>query len=251
MALVQLSGNLEDINGSIGNLAYAHVRAGIVSKKKSYPGSVNPFTPSARQVGMRDEFRIIADKWKTLLQTQRDGWDALAKTIIKQNPFNKDYHPSGFTLYIELNHNMQLIGRSIYDDAPVKPTVIGLAAFKLVTSLTPGQQLKIDFGGQTSNAQTVHLVYASPGCSPGVRYCRNQYRLVSLIPPATSNYYYIDTGYFNYFTTPGGWSKIFIKLISIEKNTGFTGISTFNYNFYPGTYNQIGFSHIGLNFIIG
>lgn len=250
MALAKLSAILDDLIGALGQITFSHVKNGLASKEKSQPGSKNPYTPSQSQINRRNEFRIPALRWKTLTPEQIKAWCDLADSIKRNNVFGQSYESAGFNLYVELNHNLQIIGLPIYDDAPVKPIITPLTRYDVICTNVIGNKYNIGFTGQTTNTNTYHEIYATPGQNIGRNYVRNLYRYLTAIPPLTTDVYNFTNEYLNEYGEQQGTKKIFIKLVPVEKNTGFTGVDMYKYGITPALYNELDYSQLDYNFVL-
>ena len=222
MALIQLSSNLENIKGSIGNITYSKGRSGVIEKTKSHPGSVHPFTPSSSQLALRDSIRTLSPIWKNLSDARRAGWNALAAQVLKHNEFGQPYYSSGFNFFIECNHNLFLVGQSYIYDAPSIPSFKSLASFATVLASGGLPACILSFPSQTTDPNVIHLIYATTGLSAGKNYIHNQYRLISSVPALTSNSFDSTTAYFSHFPYPSSNQKIALKLKPIHSLTGFS-----------------------------
>lgn len=235
MALIQLSSNIDNIKGSIGHITYSKGRSGIIEKNKSHPGSVHPFTPSQKQLDLRQSIRTLSPMWKGLQESQRIAWNALAKTIKKYNEFGEQYFSSGFNLFIECNHNLQLISCALIMDAPIYTPPRSLISFSLfvVHPSAPVWEFSLLFPNQTTDANTVHLVYATGSLSPGKSYIKNQYRYITTIQPGFADQYDISLKYNAQFPTKTSGDKVFIKLKAIQFPNGFPAPDIFSNSILP------------------
>ena len=233
MALIKLSSNLDDIKGSIGQLNYSKVRSGNVSKTKSQPGSVNPFTPSASQIQKRNFFRASLAAWRTLTIEQVTAWNDLAKTIKTQNVFGESYFKSGYNTFMEFNQNLQIIGSSVITDAPVNPSVLQLSAINLSIAAGYPDTFTINFTGQTTDINTYYLIFATAGLSAGRTYSKNKFRLVGIIPPSTADSYEFYTGYSAIFPEPAQGSKVQIYIKPISGVSGIAGTIVKDFDIMP------------------
>jgi hypothetical protein len=225
MALIKLSSNLEGISGSISQLTYSKLRNGYISKNKSFPGSVHPFTPSSLQRQYRTFFKNSILRWKTLTTQQVEDWNNLAKSITLKNIFNEDYKASGNTLFLQLMQNRQIIGENLYSNAPTKPTINGLSSFDLTATLSPTFAIRSLFTGITTDSNVRHVIHCTPSCNAGKSYLRNKYRICGFIPSSTTTQYFFTTAFNNLFPLPTLGNRIRCILVPIDILTGFSGIS--------------------------
>jgi hypothetical protein len=222
MASAKLAPILDDLIGSVGPDTFAHTRAVLVCKGKSWPGSKNVFIPSASQLAIRDLFDIGATNWNLLNGSQIEAWNALALQVTWYNKFQEAYHPSGQQLYCSCMMNMKLIGKNIYNDAPARPNVAHLASFSVTYSTSGADNCMLQFPGQTTPATTRTLIYSTISSPIGRSYPGNLYRFVDIIPVNTPDTYDFTAGYTPIFGPLVTTLKIFTKLIPIDLATGFS-----------------------------
>jgi hypothetical protein len=223
MASAKLAPWLTDLIGSVAQSTFSHTRAVLVMKGKSFPGSANPFTPSQKQLDMRTAFGTVAGHWKELSELQIQAWCDLAATLPAYNKFHESYYQAGFNLFCQVNHNMQLIGESTYDDANRDTSVIPLSSCSLIISMSSSLSAVLSFNHLTTDNNTRHLVYATPSLSVGRFYVSNQYRLVSVIREGITDSFDFSTDYSKVFPDPVIDEKVSIKLIPINLSSGFSG----------------------------
>lgn len=222
MALAKLAPILEDVIGSIGQDTFSRVRAGLIIKGRSYPGSQHTFTPTQSQLNIQTMFRNCAGHWKNLSDTQIQDWCALAAIIPDQNKFHESYFQAGFNLYCKVQQNIQLIGGAVYDDAPGLPLIPHITSLTLQISSDPSPLIDINYLPDPTYINVAHIIYATPPVSAGRFYVKNKYRKIDVLPPNTSPKYFIETAYYNLFPLPTANQKIFVKLIPIHTITGFS-----------------------------
>ncbi len=250
MALIQLSSNIEGINGSIGHLSYSKNRSGYVSKMKAHPGSVHSFTPSGWQISRRDLFKQPALLWQTISESQRRAWNAFAFNISKSNVFGQAYHSSGFNLFCQLNYNLLLIGYGMNADPP------SIIPFTVLTSLSisidPDDDYAVTcaFPGQTIDDNVFYQIYLTTGVKAGTFYVKNKYRLVDNANPGWSDGFYVPNIYPQKLPVPSPGTKIFCRLTPIDFHSGIAGLSVFASCIVPASSHSIGSAAIGAGFQI-
>jgi hypothetical protein len=222
MARIKLALPVDDMFGSVSASTYSHTRSYLVLKTKSYPGSKHPFTPSQLQINRRNFFKASIISWKTLTPGQVEAWCNLAGTIRQNNRFDESYFAAGFNLYLELMQNMQMLGRAIYLDAPVKPSVIQLNSFTATVISTPSFNATLSFAGQSTDPNVFTEIYSTPSLTPARNYVKSFYRYIGFIPSNTTDTFDCTSLYSSVFPNPTPNKKIFFKLIAIDSNTGFS-----------------------------
>jgi hypothetical protein len=232
MASAKLAPILEDLIGSVDGNTFSHTKACLIVKAKSYPGSAHPFTPSQSQLDIRNLFSVPAAHWKTLQPQTITDWCDLAKTIPAYNKFGESYYQAGFNLYCQVQQNMQLIGNSIYDAAPLFTPPIPIYSFIIFFVGGAPDNILIDFTGYTTSVKTTSLIYATPPTSAGRFYVKNYYRLIGLLPPNTQDTFDITSLYSAKFPLPTDNKRVSIKLIQIENSTGFAATPIYATNVF-------------------
>lgn len=226
MALVKYSPIIEELSGSVNGWTFSHVRSGSATKSKSFPGSVNPFTPSIDQVQLRQYFQKSILEWKELDSAQVLSWVELAKQVPRSSRFGTNYYSAAYNLFIEVNQRRQILSKSLLDDAPELPHVAGIAPITISTISILNFTIKVNFTGQTTEAGITHFVFATPAISAGRNYVNNYYRLCAFIPESTADSYDFSSEYSAEFPVPAANKKIAIKIYPVHDASGFAGIET-------------------------
>jgi hypothetical protein len=228
MAIFLPSANVEQIRGSVGHINYSRVRSGAVTKKKSHPGSVNPFTPSAHQINRRDHFRTVSLRWQQLDERARYDWNEYASQIERSNVFGQHYFSSGFNCFVSCNINRILIGLSILDYPVYDTPIVQLSEFFFTLNIPDDYSIDITYSDFISDDGTDYLVYLTAGVPQGLFYCKNKYRLIDYFPGTFSGGANIYGVYPDTFPYPASYSKIFCKLTPIQRTTCLSGIDLYN-----------------------
>ena len=221
MALIKFSGLISDIRGKLNGAIFARNHWGAYAKGYIY--SANPETPQRKIY--RDAFKIVSQRWKNITDSNRLTWEILAGTQVKSNALGDKYKPSAYSLFCSCNTNLSLCGQLIIDVANWDTNIIGLSDFETIITISPTFNINIDFSGQTTDDNTIHLIYATPELHLSVNYVKSPYRLISAIPANTADYYDITTDYINIFPSPAGNLKIAIKIRPINITSGFSSLS--------------------------
>ena len=85
-------------SGRCGNLVWQRARYGPICYEAFVPH--NPRSPA--QVAVRDNFRAVSARWRLLSQTQRDVWNAVARTQWSRPRLGRG-RLTGFNLFVKLN----------------------------------------------------------------------------------------------------------------------------------------------------
>lgn len=172
------------LSGSTGSTTASHNRYGTYFRSRTIPTNPN----STSQQGVRGVFGGLAQAWRTLTQSQRDGWSALAPNVTRVDALGVSYTLSGNALYIGTNINRDSVGDAFIDDAPAldSPPVVSalvVAATSGTGVIALGIGTTIDGGLAGNNL----IVRASAPRSPGRDYVgRSELKQIQVLPGNTS-----------------------------------------------------------------
>lgn len=150
------------LSRSQGNTTAARNRYGTYLRVKGIP--VNPGT--ALQLARRAVLTNLSQRWRSLSELQREGWNTLGGLIVRTDSLGNQYHLAGSVAYVSINFYRQLAGVAIVDDAPALDTPA------VVTSVTVAADSGLDtltvaFTPTPFATGQRLVVYASPGVSVG------------------------------------------------------------------------------------
>jgi len=246
MGLIKYSGLLTGIWGKLNGSVFTKNRAGAIIKNKQTP--INQ--QSGSQSHHRASISFLSRKWKMLSEAERKSWNDLAATITLHNYWGDSYKASGFNLFCRLNQNLHLINEDYIFTAPQPvdvPTLQNVISGDLIEH---EPFMYMSFIGQTSAANVIHIVYASPGISQGKYYNKMNFKIIGLIPNSTINSYNVYNGFLALFSAPRAGQKIFFKLRAIELNTGLDALGSVFSKIVIPFGSGIGYWQIGSSFII-
>lgn len=207
-----------DGRGKINGHVASKNRSGAYARTKVSP--VNPQTTF--QQAARNRLTNFSQGWRSLTQSQRDGWDAAVAGFARTDIFGDLRNPTGKNLYARLNINLSLAGQAAITSAPLPSGAGTVTAGALV--MTNGGAKTVAHTGDTAG-HTV-LVYATPGVSPGKSFVKNDYRLISTFVGGAASPANIATAYQNRFGEPAVGTKVAVKLVSVKDTTGETSVSS-------------------------
>ena len=186
MALVKYGPVVGVASGSVGAVTYSHNRAGAYIRSLAIP--TNPNT--AAQTVTRNRLSGLSQGWKTLTQSQRLTWAALATSIPQVNALGDTFTLSGQQLYIGYNQFKLYAGQAIVSDAPTLDAapIITPGTLTVTGSATAGSRvMTLAYSPVISTGQSIR-VYATAPSSAGIQYFKqSQYRLIGVfVAPQTS-----------------------------------------------------------------
>lgn len=142
-AQIKLSALVTGIKGAIGGTVFSNAPGGPVAKLKvTFGGGQNPqppkktassqvalwsgrmaneanagflqpdgsVFPSTRAINYRSNFKIISKAWSSLLESDRQAWEAVAARYPVKNKFGDNYTASGYQTYKHVNGALINIG---------------------------------------------------------------------------------------------------------------------------------------------
>ena len=126
-----------DGRNKIGGQVASKNKAGNYLKTKSTP--TNPNT--SFQAGVRNLFGSLAQSWRGLTQAQRDSWISGAPNFPYTDIFGDTKILSGFSLYMQLNSNLNAVGVTLLTTCPSPGTTpaatLSAVLYDVGVTLTP------------------------------------------------------------------------------------------------------------------
>jgi len=201
-------------SGKIGGHVASRNRGGAYFRTKVTP--VNPQTTS--QLTVRNRFTTYSQAWKGLTDAQRAAWNAAVGNYTTTDIFGDIKNPSGFNLYQRINNNLVTVGAAALS-IPAQPSSVSQVS---ITSIIPddsSQLIPMVLSGNVP-AGTAVKVFATPMQSPGVKFVKSEYRLITTLPAATVTPVALGTTYITKFGAIVVGAKIFFKLVFVNTTTG-------------------------------
>jgi hypothetical protein len=122
-----------DKSGRLGATVFGKAKSGPFEKMLGIPTN----TMTDEQINRRSLFAALSRTWGTLSESQRTGWNNLAKDFPMTSK-GITYVISGFSFFMMLNGNLQIIGEPINEDPPDITAPETLTAFAVQIVDTPG-----------------------------------------------------------------------------------------------------------------
>ena len=161
-----------DGRGKIGGHVASKNRAGAYLRTKVTP--TNPDTVAQRQA--RSILSSLSQRWSTLFESQRQGWNEAVKEWGTTDIFGDIKKPSGINLFVKLNSNLLNVGLPMVLDVPPKSEVPAVVIVSASYSISTDTVL-IVFDNANANGQ-IALVRATPKLSAGVSFVKSQFRVI-------------------------------------------------------------------------
>jgi hypothetical protein len=194
-------------SGSYQGVTSSRNRNGQYVRTRATP--VQPRT--AAQLSVRAHQSTNAAAWRTLTQTQRDGWQSLGLQMTRSDSLGQSQNLTGFQAYVSVNNLNLLVGNAVVSDPPalttpsamttVTPTITGggSPAFSIAYTPTP-----LGAGNRT-------IVRAGPQRSAG-RSFESDFRVMFIGAAASASPAVILTAYQAKFGTPITGGRIFTSV---------------------------------------
>lgn len=175
---------ITDVSGSAGGLTFFRSKGGLAFRSRVVP--VNPST--SLQLVVRNAMASVAASWRSLTQSQRDGWDSYATNTPLPGKLGGTTNIGGEAMYCRCNVPRVQAGLSIVSDGPIATgtgDIPGLDLDTFSASSPGGFAPTFDVGAGTlwsNNAGAALLLYVSTGpFSAGISYFDGPWRFLSAI----------------------------------------------------------------------
>ena len=166
MAKILTGPIVSEIRGKIGDVVFARNRGGMFSRRQGI--RVQPW--STQQQNVRTYFGQMSAAWNaSLTQAQRDGWNALASTLKKNDQLGQAAPPSGQNLFARLGYPMFVYAEAYLWDAPADLSVQDTPNPTISAATASPQLLTVSLDVPT-NPATMFIFYATRPRNVGVSY---------------------------------------------------------------------------------
>jgi hypothetical protein len=168
-----------EIRGSVNGVTYARNRFGLYARAKASP--VQPRTPA--QTERRAQLTVLSQRWRTLEESLRAEWRALADELTRSDSLGLTYRLTGLQAYLQVNLWRALLGIAPVDNPPPQldapsPVSIVSFSFDIDTDI-----LNIEFA--PSPYRGALAFWATAPFSRGINFVApSRYRIVAVRKPA-------------------------------------------------------------------
>lgn len=217
MAIAEFSGiGVTALNGSVGDTTFARNAYGIYAKQRiGAPAGSSFLTAWQTEVG------VISEKWSSVLtESNRKAWYTVKR--IQRNNLGQRVVVSGFDLYMSINLNRFLITDTFVVSPPVSKNISILKG--VVVTSTVVVKLIIECLG---SGFIPAAIYATKGLPIGRMSTNQIYAFIGFNPinnVATPS----DGIYISRLGALVPGTKVFIKLVPIDDNSGLRGCPVFS-----------------------
>lgn len=203
-----------DGRNKIGGHVASKNKAGNYLKTKSTP--TNPNT--SFQSSVRQNFGSLAQSWRGLTQAQRDSWIAGAKKFPYTDIFGDSKILSGFSLYMQLNSNLNSVGAALLTTCPAPASVSAASLVEVLFSEVG--ELSFDF--LPAPVPTGHSMVCSstPSLALGKAYSKSQIRQLAHFPATTTSTQDVGADFISRFGPIPSIANITVGVHNVLLSTG-------------------------------
>ena len=220
MALVKYGPVVGVASGSVGAVTYSHNRGGAYIRSLAIP--TNPNTPA--QTLTRNRLSGLSQGWKTLTQSQRLAWGALATSLPQVNALGDTFTLSGQQLYIGYNQFRLYASLAVVAEAPTLDAapIVTPGTLTVTGSATPASRvMTLAYNPVIATGQSLRI-YATAPSSAGIQYFKqSQYRLIGVFAAPQTSPINIKTAYetvFGVLAASVAGSKISVRITPVSVN---------------------------------
>lgn len=176
MAKIKFGMMMTDARGKLGGQVFSKNRAGAYVRTKVTPS--NPRTIA--QMESRAILGAQSSAWNQLTDPQRLTWEGAVENWKKTDIFGDLKTPSGKSLFVRINKNLEQSGQAVVLVAPDKMEIPVVSATGVSGSVTDTEFV---FDGLASvPAGMVMQIRATEMLPAGVNYVKNRLRVIDYIP---------------------------------------------------------------------
>ena len=168
-----------EIRGSVNGVTYARNRYGLYARSKASP--VQPRTPA--QSERRAQLTVLSQRWRTLDESNRAEWRALADELTRSDALGLTYRLSGLQAYLQVNLWRALLGIAPQDNPPPQLDAPNPVSIQGITFDIDQNILNIAF--TPSSYGGALAIWATAPFSRGINFVApSRYRVISVRKPA-------------------------------------------------------------------
>jgi len=168
-----------EIRGSVNGVTYARNRFGLYARAKASP--VQPRTPA--QTERRAQLTVLSQRWRTLPESNRAEWRALADELTRSDTLGLTYRLTGLQAYLQINLWRALLGLAPLDNAPEQLDAPSPVSIVNISFDRDQNILNIDFAPSPYSGALAF--WATAPFSRGINFVApSRYRIVAVRRPA-------------------------------------------------------------------
>jgi hypothetical protein len=171
MALVQLSGIISDIKGSIGGTTFSTTRAGITAKKRL----VGKRLPNTKQAGALNTSVATTVAWNNLTSLQKNAFNDYALANVYTSRYGVIKALTGFQWYKQLSQTSFYFTGLQLDEPPAYSVPAALPTFTVTMNET---SIIVEWSTPVDTENLFIYVYGSSPIRGNARFQRGLYKLL-------------------------------------------------------------------------
>lgn len=217
--LAQLGPLISNAAGSVGGLTIQRGPAGYSVRPRSLPTRRRTTYTQPQRL----PFTQLAEAWRNLTPSKRDGWAALAAVMPWYNRFGEPIAGNALWAFMRCNRYRLLIGQKVLTTAPAYSTPAIVEGLTLATNWGAGSAV-LTWSSGAVPADTVWLIGSTPVLSPGTTTPRGRARQITMLSTGDTsgrNLYAAITARQPSAFGVGGW--ILVNVQPVTRSTGIPG----------------------------
>jgi hypothetical protein len=168
-----------EIRGSVNGVTYARNRFGLYARAKASP--VQPRTPA--QSERRAQLTVLSQRWRTLEESLRAEWRALADELTRSDSLGLTYRLTGLQAYLQFNLWRALLELAPQDNPPPQLAAPNPISITGISFEAESDTLSVDFSPRTY--PDALAFWATAPFSRGVNFVApSRYRIVAIRKPS-------------------------------------------------------------------
>jgi hypothetical protein len=171
---------VSEIRGSINGVTFARNRFGLYARSKASP--VQPRTPA--QTERRAQLTVLSQRWRTLPESNRAEWRALADELTRSDTLGLTYRLTGLQAYLQVNLWRALLGIAPVDNPPPQLAAPSPVSIVSISFDVDQDILNIEF--TPSPYRGALAIWATAPFSQGINFVApSRYRVIAIRKPAS------------------------------------------------------------------
>jgi hypothetical protein len=210
------------MSGSAGSTTASRNRFGNYLRNRVQP--VNP--NSQTQQAVRALFGGFSQAWRSLTESQREGWNQMALNLGRDDSLGQQYFQTGAQLFVGTNINRDTVGVAVADDAPALESPPVLTSVVVTPDAGVGG-FNLAYTADSGTATNFFIIRASAPRSAGRQFVsRGELKQISVVAGNVASPIDIQAAYEAVFGT--NWQlligmEIVVSMVPISDN-GYAGV---------------------------
>lgn len=223
MTKILLSAIVTDMRNSTAGTTFTKNRYGNVMKKKQTPVKQTTEFQNYWRQGQAG----IAQRWRTLSDSDRQTWIDGSSNFPYQDSFGNTVFLSGFSLYQKLNLNLRIINENPIDTCPAADSTPTFQDFFVLAdwdAVNDRYEITVGNSSEQSTVDFKCVIYATQPASQGKMTAGKTNYFVQNWEAATEGTD-ISQNFKQFFGNPAVGQKSFFQIFMISKLTGQRSVS--------------------------